>query len=663
MFCSNDKRTAWRHSKMRPFVFAAMVIVMAVACPVQGQYIEVDKNAVRQAIVAATSDSARARLYGILGWELRFSNQPEALRLADEMIRIATPARNYLRLAEAYRIKGFVKVVNQDIQGCLDQYALGIANAKKAGSHYYLASFYLLTGGMYQDKGDYDLGISYYLDGLREAEESGDAEMIAFAANNTAEMYSDAGRGINITLPYYQRALDQAPRTRNWQFAAMTWSNMAKDYWAAGDSAKAEQAVAQSITCLNKKPQRGYVYATVTTDLAEVLTGLGHYPEAERYLVRAGDLLDSLGLTDNRLLTLSALAKLYVQSGQPGKAEDAAKKLLLLAEQYHSKPHLRDAHRILADVAQDRGDYRLALNEYKAYKTWNDSVFNETKEKSIANAEARMKISRNARENVLLKQGNARLRTRNLVALVAAGILLAAGVWLVVLYRRTRKNNAALRTQKEIIETQSVEKDTLLREIHHRVKNNLQIVSGLLNLQANAMDNAKAKEALMVSQKRVKAISLIHQNLYGFDQLTLIRLADFVTQLYADLRMVYNSGNIQLHCTTDPEGMVLDVETAVPLGLILNECITNSLKYAFHEKTDGVIDVSCTLHEGKGYTLCVRDNGVGLPANFDPQTSATLGFRLIRELTRQLRGNFSYSTQNGTLLKFDFPVKSVQKTR
>jgi two-component sensor histidine kinase len=137
-------------------------------------------------------------------------------------------------------------------------------------------------------------------------------------------------------------------------------------------------------------------------------------------------------------------------------------------------------------------------------------------------------VNQKARENELLRQSNIRLGNSNLVALITAGILLVTGICLVIAYRILRRKNRELQQQKSIIEQQSVEKDTLLREIHHRVKNNLQIVSGLLNLQAGTVDDPKARESLMLSQKRIKAISLIHQNLYGFDRLAHIRLTDYI---------------------------------------------------------------------------------------------------------------------------------------
>jgi two-component sensor histidine kinase len=183
----------------------------------------------------------------------------------------------------------------------------------------------------------------------------------------------------------------------------------------------------------------------------------------------------------------------------------------------------------------------------------------------------------------------------------------------------------------------------------------------LLNLQANSLTDFKAMEALRDSHKRVKAISLIHQKLYGFEDIASIPLEEYINALFADLKMVYAANHVQMECKTEPDGIRLDMESAVPVGLILNETITNALKYAFADKAAGVLLITFTESGDDTYTLSVKDNGIGLPENFDPEKSSSLGFRIIKELTRQLRGKFAYTTDNGTLFSISFPNTSARK--
>lgn len=626
----------------------------------KAQYNYVDTDLIRRQINNAQTDSTRSRLYGILGWEMRFSDQPKAVELADSMLLLSTPSNDYIRLAEAYRIKGFVKVVNQDIEGCLAMYKQGILYAKKAKSKYYESSFLNLIGGMYQDKGDFDKAIQFFLEAITAAAESKSSEMIAYSANCIAEAYSDAGRPISFTRPFYEKALQEVLPRKNWQYAGMIHSNMAKEYMMAGKPDSAQMETKASISYLNRVKMKGYVYATCATDIGEMLTKLKSYKEAEQYLLQAYFILDSLKTKDNKLIVLSALSNLYVESGQYNKAIEKGRTLLYLAYLYRSKIFMRNAYRVLSETAEKKGQPDSALVYYKMFKQWNDSIFNETKERTIANAESRMKETIQAKENEELKSSNTRLRNNSILAAVVAFILLLAALMIVLANRKIKQKNQALETQKQLIEKQSAEKDILLREIHHRVKNNLQVVSSLLNLQAASISDPKAIEALMASQKRVKAISLIHQNLYAFDDLSTISFTSYVQELYNDLRQLYNKGNIELICTAATEQLEFDIERSVPLGLILNEVITNALKHAFEAQDHGTITISCLLDTDEFLIITVADNGKGLPVAFENHISGSLGFRIIRELTRQLKGTLTCEVNRGTSFVFKIPQRRVK---
>lgn len=626
----------------------------------KAQYNYVDTDLIRRQINNAQTDSTRSRLYGILGWEMRFSDQPKAVELADSMLLLSTPSNDYIRLAEAYRIKGFVKVVNQDIEGCLAMYKQGILYAKKAKSKYYESSFLNLIGGMYQDKGDFDKAIQFFLEAITAAAESKSSEMIAYSANCIAEAYSDAGRPISFTRPFYEKALQEVLPRKNWQYAGMIHSNMAKEYMMAGKPDSAQMETKASISYLNRVKMKGYVYATCATDIGEMLTKLKSYKEAEQYLLQAYFILDSLKTKDNKLIVLSALSNLYVESGQYNKAIEKGRTLLYLAYLYRSKIFMRNAYRVLSETAEKKGQPDSALVYYKMFKQWNDSIFNETKERTIANAESRMKETIQAKENEELKSSNTRLRNNSILAAVVAFILLLAALMIVLANRKIKQKNQALEMQKQLIEKQSAEKDILLREIHHRVKNNLQVVSSLLNLQAASISDPKAIEALMASQKRVKAISLIHQNLYAFDDLSTISFTSYVQELYNDLRQLYNKGNIELICTAATEQLEFDIERSVPLGLILNEVITNALKHAFEAQDHGTITISCLLDTDEFLIITVADNGKGLPVAFENHISGSLGFRIIRELTRQLKGTLTCEVNRGTSFVFKIPQRRVK---
>jgi len=638
---------------------------------VKAQYQPVDIPALKRSIALAKTDTAKSRLYGILGWELRFADRKEAEKLADEMIRMASRGNDHRSLAQAYKIKGFLRVLEQKIEECLAMYTLSIEQAKLVNDGYNLAHVTALIAGMYQDKGDFDRMIQYFLEGLQIAERYQEDEMIAFLSNCIGEAYSDAGRPISVTLPYYKRALEIENRIQNWQYVGMIWSNIAKDNMLSGNKKEAEKAAEQAIMYINRKADRAYVYATVTTDIGEMYLGIGKYREAEGYLLKSLHILDSLGTKDNVLIPLGALSKLYEKTNEAGKANAYARRLLALSTAYKSKRYQRDSYEVLSSVAKKTGHPELALQYYELYKLFNDSLFNETREKTIAEAENRVKLiekelevkyeaEKKAKENEALKLSNLGLQNRTIAAIIIASLLLVLGVVLVMTNRAKTKKNRLLEIQKKIIEQQSAEKDTLIREINHRVKNNLQVISSLLNLQAYSLTDPEAIDALRDSHKRVKAISLIHQKLYGFEAIAAIPLEEYISSLFADLKTVYAATDVELVCATQPRELYLDIESAVPVGLILNEVITNALKYAFANGQPGILSIQVSDDIEKGYTIIVHDNGVGLPADFDTVQSGSLGFRIIKELTRQLRGQYQYTSASGTTFTLQFPNSNLR---
>ena len=211
------------------------------------------------------------------------------------------------------------------------------------------------------------------------------------------------------------------------------------------------------------------------------------------------------------------------------------------------------------------------------------------------------------------------------------------------LAHRVALQNAEISVQNEILKQANKQNELLLREIHHRVKNNLQIINSLLSLQSRKTSSQEVAAMMKESSSRINSIALIHTKLYQQQSLSRLSIQDYIEQLGAHLLSVYNVAkkNVQVH--VEANDVSLDIDTAIPLGLILTELMTNSLKYAFVDRENGDIYVQLK-HEGeKDYELIFKDNGVGIPEDKLKQTHETLGFRLIHSLTRQLAGIIQYT--------------------
>lgn len=201
--------------------------------------------------------------------------------------------------------------------------------------------------------------------------------------------------------------------------------------------------------------------------------------------------------------------------------------------------------------------------------------------------------------------------------------------------------------------------EVLLKEVHHRVKNNLQIVSSLLKLQTKRTEDKAALAAMTDGQNRVKAMALIHQGLYQNNDMSSINFQDYAEQLLTQLASIYLGGR-KVNYVVHSSEIELDIDTAVPLGLILNELLTNSFKYAFDEPENGKIEVELSKQED-GFVLNVSDNGKGLPDGFDWENATSIGLRLVDRLSEQLYGSFSYKNQNGANFSIKFQDTLTRK--
>lgn len=197
------------------------------------------------------------------------------------------------------------------------------------------------------------------------------------------------------------------------------------------------------------------------------------------------------------------------------------------------------------------------------------------------------------------------------------------------------------------------DKEMLMKEIHHRVKNNLMVISSLLSLQSRYIKDEESKEIFKESQNRAQSMALIHERLYRSTDMKSIDFADYIRSLTRDLFNTYSTQEDRIDLKMDVEDVEVDIDNAVPLGLIINEIVTNSLKYAFPDENAGTISIS--FHKQKDqYLLEVSDDGIGIPEEFEVEKSDSLGMMLINSLTYQIGGELEMERSPGTTFRIKF---------
>ena len=206
------------------------------------------------------------------------------------------------------------------------------------------------------------------------------------------------------------------------------------------------------------------------------------------------------------------------------------------------------------------------------------------------------------------------------------------------------------------VQKRILEKETLLKEVHHRVKNNLQTVSSLLSLQSRTIIDPKISSIIKSSQNRVVSMAMVHEMLYKRDDyLSKIEIRPYVKELCDYLVRSIRGSNDRVEVKLDIDDLKLSIDTVIPLGLIINETITNALKYGITEDYKGKIQVSVKKIGAKRYEMFLGDNGIGYPEDVDPKNISSLGLKLIYNLSRQLRGSISRDhDQPGTYYRIEF---------
>ncbi|MDX1760398.1 MAG: histidine kinase dimerization/phosphoacceptor domain -containing protein, partial [Arenibacter algicola] len=354
------------------------------------------------------------------------------------------------------------------------------------------------------------------------------------------------------------------------------------------------------------------------------------------------------------------LADCYLQKEDYEKA----KEYLLDGQDPLKIENILRRNRLLAAYYDRIGDYKNSVDYLKRNVRIRDSLNrNESSMKkqqlaAVAGQEIEYSKKMMEQQKKDLEQSRSDLQAKeeriNIVFISLIFTLLGfAG--LVFAYLKSIKNQRLIADQKRIIEASLVEKDSLLKEIHHRVKNNLQMVSSLLSLQTKNTRSKAAIEALEEGKSRVKAMALIHQKLYQNDDLSVIEMQGYIESLINSVQSVYKKGGHNINITIDAEGVELDIDRAIPFGLILNELVSNSFKYAFPDDDEnGKIYIHLRKNGGQGY-FEYTDNGVGLPEDTDDRANSSMGIRLMNRLVNQLQSTLNIDkTSEGVRFWFNF---------
>lgn len=558
---------------------------------------------------------------------------------------------------QAYLLKTIADMhLLQGHSGQAEQELLHVLALYRAAGHRELHYTYDLLRGATRQVGNYQAALRYGLAAVESAQATQDTASIVYFYRNIGGIYSELQQSAQALL-YYRRALHHVQLTRA-SAGVVTVSNdichVLLDQRRPQQALQFLQAKAGSSQAANP-----YVYNLC---LIDCYVALQQYAPAERTLrpLLVGAALPAES-DMNRMDVYLAAGRLYLAAGRYAEARSYLQQALALCQSAGFLLQTATLHQLLFRADSAQGRFPAAIGHYQQFKRLTDSVFNATRNQQLASLEMQYDTRQKEQNIALLTKQNqlqaARLHQREQqrnAGLVGAGLLLLLLGLGYNRYRLKQRSNYLLRAQQAEIEQRSqdlahllagqrellAEKEWMLREIHHRVKNNLQVIGSLLNTQADYSPDAATLAALQDSQHRVQAMALVHQHLYQTDRVGWVPLAAYVQELAAHLLDAFDAtGRVHLHLNLVP--LSLSVAVATPLGLALNELLINALKHGFGPDQPGTLTLSGQLLTADTYLLRVADDGRGLPPDFDPTRAQSLGITLVAGLSHQLDGEFA----------------------
>ncbi|MBW8244795.1 hypothetical protein K1F50_18450 [Muricauda oceani] len=570
-------------------------------------------------------------------------------------------------IADMHMCQGELNIADKELREILQEY--------QEMNHPRLHPVYYLLGVTNRLRGDLDQGLFYALKCVDNAEEINEPYQLAKYLGVVGDIYRELDNPME-SIKWYNRALYE------WEFNKSLGYDDNMPYRFLHYLIKSMIILGQGDNALlklqefeNKFPPKDLEpMALIAGAKGMVYSSLKRYELAEdnykksQYFFRQMEGPWPIYLSELN----QEMGNTYLAKNQYPEAKIHLLRALAFFSGHTAMSRRRELYHSLFRVDSAQGNYTAAIESYQKYKLTNDSIFNEKKSRQIEELEIQYETSRKENEISKLQNESAvqtsRLRQTTLTKNFTLGILVLFLIIIGLLlhsYFLNKRTNRLLAIQKGEIEDKNVQlqvlvedKEWLLKEVHHRVKNNLQIVMSLLNTQSYFLKNEDAQKAIQNSQNRLFAISLIHQKLYKTDNLDSIDIASYMEDLVHHLKESFEHPD-QILFDLNVEPIMLDTSRSVPIGLILNETITNSIKHGFPNNKKGTIKIQMRRKGKFGCFLTICDDGVGFAEIPNVKNVSSLGFSLIKGLCKQLNATLSIKSEKGVKISIFFVTEGT----
>ncbi|MGB1004311.1 MAG: tetratricopeptide repeat-containing sensor histidine kinase [Salibacteraceae bacterium] len=564
---------------------------------------------------------------------MNFENLDSAMYYLHQAETYAIDINDTIFLHKIYNNLGLAYQYTGKLEKAIEYTLLAVKEKEKYAPDN-LNSGYINLGVNYHNTGNNAESIKYFKLGYQHSKEQGSLIGMGLSLKNAGDAFASDSL-YDSTFIYYKKA--------KMVFEELNDSNHLSRYY---------MSTSEVLTILGKEKA-----AQDSLKLALVYFPSHGSPRLKIHLLNAQCNSMLIGNpTQEELLQIEKMAL---------EAHDVSLSTGLLKEEIRVSKTLFNTYSLLK-----RND--LAVKYGSTYMQLQDSLFNEEQTEALAEQRTKFETEKKEIEIAFLNKANdlkssqlaqgsqLQKKQKIIIWLLIGGFIVTlffVGV-IYKLYQKQQKTNIELASKNQLISQQKEEKEVLLKEIHHRVKNNLQIIWSLLDLQYNSITDDQVKLAINDGKNRVNSMAMIHQMLYQNEDAGNIYFKDYIHKLTHQIRSSFSeSEKVKINIEI-PDKLKFDIDTSIPLGLIITELFTNSLKYGVQDVLDPVIYITLTPIQHEEYQLTISDNGKGMPSEFEIKKSKSLGLKLVTNLSKQLNGKLAFRNNHGAEFIVSFRGKS-----
>lgn len=586
-------------------------------------------------------DPVDLHVYSVTLWQN--GHYDSALRVAEHLVAISSANKDSLQLAKSLNTLGIIYNSKGDPIQSIANYTKALTLFKALHSEEYLSTTLLNLGIAYKIQGDYEKALVYLLEAAESFEKANKLQHVSSAYNTVGNIFRIQKR-YDKALEYHQNALSLRKKINYEKGIAGSLNNLGAVYLEMG---QLDSALAYFTLSLNLKETQNLPAEKATTllRLSEISFLQKDWKKAESYSKQSKQLYE---LDENKAGLSGSfydLARIHFAIQNYALAEKECLSALGLSQETGTSTIRLKCFGLLKSIYTAKKNYFNALIYADSFIVLNEQILGEQKQKSLAQLEVKYESEKKQRELeelnrekekaaaiLLLKDLQLEAKTNYNNTLILTLVLLSVVVVLLLLLFRDRSLFA-----KKL--------DFLLRELHHRVKNNFQVLLSLFNLQLAHTNEESTRELIEGNSHRVTAMMLIHSGLYQDKDITRVRIAPYIRNLIDNLMVIYNQApdRIQVNYVMDDD-LDMEVDKSIPLGLLVNELATNAIKYAFtSDNPNPSLFIEFKKENGR-YTLIFQDNGPGMDST---QDSASFGLKLANSQVKQLNGILKFEQEIG----------------